>query len=70
MAITKNITVPGQIINNTIPYTTATGASFTSDPIVQDGVLKVNFRNSNPGVFTTGTAPEGYGTNFIQDSNS
>ncbi len=70
MALSKTITVNGQITNNTYGSTTATGASFTSEPIVADGVLKVNFRNSNPGVFTQGTAPEGYGANFIQDSNS
>ena len=70
MALSKTIVTSGQIVNHTIPDTTATGASFTSEPIVQDGVLKINFRNSNPGVFTAGTAPEGYGANFIQDSNS
>ncbi len=70
MAISKTIAVKGQIVNNTYGSTTATGASFTSEPIVSDGVLTVNPRNSNPGVFTAGTASEAYGSNFIQDSNS
>jgi hypothetical protein len=67
MALSKNFTVTMQNQNNA---TSPVAISYVSDPIVQDGVLRANFRNLNPGVFTAGTAPEGYGTNFVQDSNS
>jgi len=67
MALSKTITTAMQNQNNA---TAPVAISYVSEPIVQDGVLKINFRNSNPGVFTAGTPTEGYGANFIQDSNS
>ena len=70
MALSKTIVVNGQIVNNTYGSTTATGASFTANPIVSDGVLVAEYRDKNPGVFTAGTASEGYGANFNLDSRS
>lgn len=67
MALSKTISVVSQINKNA---TSPSAVSFTSEPIVSDGRLVVNYRNDNPGIFTAGTAPEGYGANFIQDSNS
>lgn len=67
MAISKTITTAMQNQSNA---TSPVAISYVSEPIVQDGVLRVNYRNLNPGIFTAGTAPEGYGANFIQDSNS
>jgi len=67
MALNKSITTALQFQNNA---TAPTAISFSEQPIVSDGKLVVNYRTTNPGVFTAGTAAEGNGANMNQDSNS
>jgi hypothetical protein len=67
MAIKKLTTASsGYIVS---PNTTATTATFISEPIVSDGKLVNSYRITNPGVFTQGTAPEGTASNPNEDSN-
>lgn len=64
MATSKNITVTIQNQNNA---TSPVAVNFVTDPIVSDGVLKVDYRTTNPGVFTAGTPMESTPSNPDND---
>ena len=68
MALSKTTTQTQQYLKNA---TSPTAVSYTCQPEVVDGVLIAGSRNTNPGIFTEGTASEEYGgANINQDSNS
>lgn len=66
MATSKTQTVNYQNQNNALA---PTSVSFTGEPIVMDGQIRISYNVFNPGVFTSGTATEGSSSNPTNDSN-
>lgn len=67
MALSKTQTLVMQNQNNAL---SPTAVSFTIQPVVTDGNLVPGHARRNPGVFTSGTAPEATSSNPNNDSNS
>ena len=67
MAISKSFTMAQQYVANA---TAPTSATFTCEPVVENGQLVPGDQRIRPGVFTAGTPSEGTSSNPNRDSNA